>query len=890
MPTLDIVSTHLLESKFQPQLGARSMMSRSRLPLPRELTHGAVKLVSVIAATGYGKSTLMAQWFAQASKEAHYRCAWLSLDENDNDPARMLRYLFGALAKVIPNISADLLADVARTISPSVLLEEWSIRLLAQEVPAMLFVDDVHFIVEPETVRMLVWLARQAGPKLRFVVGSRQSIGVGLADMRLRGQLIEIDQRAIAFNADEARQFCDARLSQLLDTSAFGTLLQKTEGWPAAMELLTLALNDAPDAGKLIADFATSERGVFEYLGDVVFGRIPAVQRRQLHHLAQFDRICADLAGVVCQDAAPDVMLADLQRRHLFLTPLDRQGHWFRFHHLVGDYLRRHAPVQSTDVAHTLTLGGKWYFEKNMIDEAIDCVVRAKNWDLACEWLLKSAEDVGQRQGMGVNLLRWVPLIPHKYLDAYPQIRLSYLYCLAFKQNFKEVEAGLNALEDLVNSKSAATKLDAAVIHDLRSAIPTQRMLSKALCDNAANLLEETEAWLTAWPNARARFRCDVLNLAAFACKTVGDIDKGLDYCARGRIIQLADLSYFSVSWNYLISGMLFLKRGTYRDAETVAHERLQFTQEHHFDHPEHHAYHQTIQAAVRYEFDDIAGATQALDACPDSLDDIGVVDFIVLKYLTIARMQFHAGQSSAGLNALRLGRKLGQRRHLTRLSASLSGEECIWLCRLGNHAEALELARQQGFDRSLYQDYDVIADKAARVGPRLLMNDHPDMAAAQLRPALERATAMNFHHRRVELLVLQAAALLRCGQTNDGLGAWQIALEVSERFGYRRVLLDDATLLAPLIEAARLKGLPVAPAWLSGQVLKVATSVDDSLTVKELRILRQLETGASNREIAESFFISEGTLKWHLHNIYRKLECKNRSGAIAAARKRSLL
>lgn len=889
MPAID-ASKHLLESKFQPQLGARAMMPRTRLPLPRELSHGAVTLVAVIAATGYGKSTLMAQWFTQASTSTKYHCAWLNLDENDNDPTRLLRYLFGALGKFIPTLPKNIPPDLARTTSSAVLLEEWSMRLQAQEAAFLIFIDDIHVIVEPETVHLLECLARQASPKLRFVVGSRQTLGLALADLRLRGQLMEVDQRARAFNEDEARRFCEARLARLLDFGAFGTLLHKTEGWPAAMELLTLALNDAPDASQLIADFASSERGVFEYLGDVVFGRIPSAQRRQIHQLAQFDRICADLAGAVCEHRAPAAMLADLQRRHLFLTPLDRHGRWFRFHHLVGDYLRRHAPVESTDIANTLTVGGQWYLEQNMIDEAIDCVVRAKNWELACEWLLKSAEDVAQRQGLGVNLLRWIPLIPPKYLDLHPQIRFSYLFTLSFKQNKVEVGRGLDALEKLLNSKVAAKSLNPVVISDLRSAIPVQRMMSNALGDNACGLLEETQAWLKAWPKARARVQGDVLNLAAFACKTVGDIDKGLDCCARGRSIQMADLSYFAVSWNFLLSGMLFLKRGTYRNAESVALEGIQFIAERLLDHPEHFAYHQAMLAAVRYEFDDIAGASQAVESCLGSLDDTGVCDFILLKYLTMARLQFHAGQADAGLNALRLGRKLGQRRCLPRLSASLAGEECIWLCRLGNFSAALELARQQGFDRSLYKDPDLVADKAARVGPRLLMNGHPDMAAAQLRPALERATAMNFHHRRVELLVLQAAALQRCGQTEEALHSWQIALEVAQRFAYRRVLLDDTVLLTPLFEAARRKGSPVPPAWLNMRPQKARPASEEALTNKELRILTQLESGASNLGIADSFFISEGTLKWHLHNIYRKLNCKNRSGAIAAARKRNLL
>ena len=45
-----------------------------------------------------------------------------------------------------------------------------------------------------------------------------------------------------------------------------------------------------------------------------------------------------------------------------------------------------------------------------------------------------------------------------------------------------------------------------------------------------------------------------------------------------------------------------------------------------------------------------------------------------------------------------------------------------------------------------------------------------------------------------------------------------------------------------------------------------------------------------SNREIAASIFISEGTLKWHFHNVYRKLDSKNRLGAVATARKLGLV
>ena len=74
------------------------------------------------------------------------------------------------------------------------------------------------------------------------------------------------------------------------------------------------------------------------------------------------------------------------------------------------------------------------------------------------------------------------------------------------------------------------------------------------------------------------------------------------------------------------------------------------------------------------------------------------------------------------------------------------------------------------------------------------------------------------------------------------------------------------------------------------GAAPKHADKVSGDLTKRELRILAKLDSGMSNREIAESLFISEGTLKWHLHNVYGKLDVRNRSGAIAKAKQLRLL
>lgn len=62
------------------------------------------------------------------------------------------------------------------------------------------------------------------------------------------------------------------------------------------------------------------------------------------------------------------------------------------------------------------------------------------------------------------------------------------------------------------------------------------------------------------------------------------------------------------------------------------------------------------------------------------------------------------------------------------------------------------------------------------------------------------------------------------------------------------------------------------------------------SLSAREIEILRSLATGASNRELAKSLFISEATVKTHLVHIYQKLGVENRTAAINVARQRRLI
>ena len=64
----------------------------------------------------------------------------------------------------------------------------------------------------------------------------------------------------------------------------------------------------------------------------------------------------------------------------------------------------------------------------------------------------------------------------------------------------------------------------------------------------------------------------------------------------------------------------------------------------------------------------------------------------------------------------------------------------------------------------------------------------------------------------------------------------------------------------------------------------------DEALSPREIELLRQVQTGASNKEIAAALFISQATVKTHLIHIYSKLGVDNRTAAVEVARQRRII
>jgi LuxR family maltose regulon positive regulatory protein len=895
----------IVRGKLFPATGTRKPLPRPRLDASSDVLDGIFPVVVVAAPAGYGKSTLMTRWHARLVQRG-VSCAWLSLDEDDSDVARFLRHLVAALQNTSAHIGKDvadeLIADI--TSDSSAVLEAIAGDLARIQHRIVLFLDDLHLVKGPGVRGILDWLINYAPRTMQFVIGTRQDPGLRLSSLRVRYQLLELGAEELRFDAVEAAKFYRDRLGRELPTIDVQTLLNKTEGWPAALELAALVLSGAEEPQEFIQHFAGTDTSVVDYLCDMVLTQMDERTRNIVFRISMFDRICPPLARAVVDDKDVEEVLLGLRTRNFFLIPLDRSGEWMRFHHLVGEFFRetyrRTAAVQATEC---LVRGARWSHLNGLVEDSVNYMIRAQQWEQATHWVADSVEELVFRCGYHQTILRWMHALPDAFVDRHPVIRIQYAFALSFYPRFQESQAQMYRLLQLVERLEAKTEHDVREIDELRCAVELQVAMSSALRDDGLRGGELAAAWLDRWPDASLRRKGVMGNVLSFGHKTSGQVDAGLKVVVATRQWLEQSEGYYPLAWTAYVEAVLHLKRGSYFDARLACKRGLELVEHKLHGHPGHTSLLHALLAGICYEFDEIEQALTHLEVALSGVNEYGPADAVIVGYLTQARIQSLRHDETGALAILQAGQEVGERRGLQRVTLSLAAEECASLARAGRYDEARLVATRFDFHELPPRTAALAlsSDKALRAASRYLLKQSPKEIVAALSVAIENSEERKLDHRSVELLILRALAAKEDGEWPNALADIGRALTIAAPRNYVRVFLDESRELGALfdlLDLDQLRGTEAAPlarrlqrAMYPSEVLNGASiGMGKELTKRELSILKRLETGLSNKEIAEAIFVSEGTLKWHLHNVYGKLNVKNRSGAMTRARDLGIL
>ena len=852
-------------------------------------------LCVVSAPAGYGKSTLLGHWLETCELPS----AWLSLDLHDNDLRGFLSYFVAAVRSVAQHACPETLKILdADSLPPElVIVSRLSNDLDHLDERFILVLDDYDRIREPAIHSLLDRLLEHPLPGLHLVIASRNDPALSLTSLRARHYLNEIRIRDLQFSQEEMHIFFNQAIGRTIEPAVIARLHKSIEGWPVGVRLTSLALQHQDDTEGFLKQFGADARQMRQYLVREVLSGLTPLIRDCLLSTSICGRFNASLCEAIWCDEGGDQdgsvggqdFIELLEKSGLFCIPLDEQGHWFRYHHLFGDLLTQQLEgtrsAEEIRVLHQRT--STWFSNNGHFEEAIHHALLGGDEARAAHFVGLARHDLINTDQWH-RLERWIKLFADESVQQIPQLLLlrcwldaNYWYRLDYLvQDLSQVDTlletkyiaadervELGAELSAMRSGLAYWTLDplqgiALAKQALRDS-PSEReyvhstalMMQVAAHQIAGDLVEsERLAWEYIeegkfdQPGARAR----ILQSLCFVYWCEAEMRKLVQ--AASRLFEIS--SRFEMSWS-LSFARYFLGLAHYeRNQLNEAIAQLK----------------PVVEEPYRYPIQNVTHCSFLLSLCYQAL---GLQDRAREVAESIARLTFESG------NVMFL-----------QLAEAFQADLDL---RQGHIAKAEQWARNfvMPAPHQMHRSFnaELTAIRVSMVGGSA---QNLKQAATQL-DTLDQQLSHS-HHRRLMIDALGMKALLAFTNedTDRAVAFLQEAVNLAQPGELIRPLADLGQDLAKLLnrltlEQSDLQFVGRILAALHGSdettaVVPESQPLLDALTSREFSILGLLSQGLSNKEIADQLFISTGTVKRHLHNIYGKLAVGSRREAITKA------
>jgi len=881
-------------------------------------------LALVCAPAGYGKTTLLADWVHRGE----HPVAWLSLDADDNDPARFWRHTVAALDRVRPGISERtgllLGPPPPASFEPLVtaLINEVADQADADEA-LLLVLDDYHVISSEPVHESLGFLLEHQPPGLHLALTSRTDPPLALARLRARGQLTELRAADLRFTPAEAAALLGqviaapggARPGAPLPDTAATALAARTEGWAAGLQLAGLSLRGQDDVSGFVAAFTGSHRYVLDYLTEEVLERQPGQMREFLLETSVLERLSGKLCDAVTGRPGSQALLEQAERAGLFVVPLDQVRGWWRYHHLFADLLR--ARLQAEQPGRVPELHRKaaaWYAGRGLADDAIRHAAAAGEMAWAARLIEQHYDEVFYLRSEGATVQRWLSALPADLVRTRPRLLLARAF-LAL------ISGRLEAVEPLLD---AAQRAYAGAADE-----PFEPTIGRA-----RSMLVNVPALIAICRGFLAQFRGDADATMAFASQVMAEADEGqwrLSSTARGFLaagewlhgrLDEAERAFMAsidewraaglptlTAWVLYLLGRVQRGRGGLDASALTCRQALEMTTVPGLPTPPAAGPAYVGLGEVAYQRNELDIALQRTTEGITLCRQFTYTPPLASGLVTLAWIRQASGDPGGALAAIAeatqaspgpagpLNPVPAQRARLLLAQGDLGGA-ARWVAERGLAADdEPDYAREPGH---LVLARVLLAQ--ARPGAALALLDRLHAAAA----VQDRVGSL------IEIGALRALALAASGEEAAAVDALAEVLTLACPQGYVRVFADEgppmAALLARLTAAQRSGGAaaqvplgclarlqralgPPDVARDAGRgSVTTAPGLVEQLTSRELEVLAMLAAGRSNQAIASQLVVTLDTVKKHVSHILGKLGAANRTEAVTRARELALI
>lgn len=846
------------------------------------------KLTLISASAGFGKTTLVSEWVAVCGRPA----AWLSLDRGDNDPARFISYLIKALQSLQAGMGDGLLAALQ---SPQPLHIETILTSLLNEISLipgqiLLVLDDYHSLDSAPVDQCLAFLIDHQPPQMHLVISTREDPQLPLARYRARGHCTELRAADLRFTSDEACEFLNQLIGLNLSEKDVAALETRTEGWIVGLQLAALSMQGHPDPSRFIQSFTGSHHFVLDYLVEEVLGQQPASIQTFLLRTSILERMCGSLCDAILRDPAipGQATLEYLQRANLFIVPQDNERHWFRYHHLFGDLLRKRLGQSLPDggIAELQLHASQWYENNDRMLEAFKHAAEANDVERAGR-LIESEKMPLHLRGTATTILDWLESLPKTELDARPALWWWQAAMLLIIGQLNGVEEKLQATEAALALAARPGAGPDEMTRNLIGRIAAARA-------NVAQMHAQTDTIQIQSRRALEYLHPDNLSDRSMATRSLGFayfIQN--DLTEAGRAYAEA-YSLAQAAGDIVDSLLASIRVGQIQEAENQLHLAAETYQRVLPLIDEYSPYNAPVAylglARIHYEWNDLDAAEQnAEQSLQLSRQFDQVIDRLIVSEMFLARLKLARRDATGAMDKILQAEQTSHLKNYTfRLSEIAYTRARIRLYQ-GNLDEAAQLVRKN--DMPLMR---------ARV---LLAQGNPSEALAFVEPQRQQAEAKRLPQRLLLVKAVQAVVLFANGEKDQAVLVLAETLALAEPGGHIRLFLDEGPLMAELLLEAAGRG--VMPGYVARLLAAFEAEKRDGedktdpapagalvelLSQRELEILNLIARGLSNREIGGRLFLALDTIKGHNRKLFDKLQVQSRTEAVARAHELGLI
>jgi LuxR family maltose regulon positive regulatory protein len=744
-----------------------------------------------------------------------------------------------------------------------------------------------------------------------MVIVTRADPALPLGRLRARGELVEVRAAELRFTTVEAAAYLNGAMGLQLTAPDLAALEGRTEGWIAALQLAAISLRGRDDIAGFIAGFTGDDRYVVDYLVEEVVAVQPVPIQTFLLQTSILSRLSGSLCDAVTGERGGRVMLETLDRRNLFLIPLDDQRRWYRYHHLFADVLRARLMDEHPDaISDRHRRASRWYEQNGEGSEAIRHALAAADFARAAE-LVEQAIPAMRRDRQEVRARQWLELLPPELVRTRPVLNVSYAGAMLTSGDLEGVEARLLDAERWLDPMPE------------RKAALAARFGEMVVVDEEA--FRRLPALVSIYRAAIALARGDVAATMTFAQRAI-ELVREDDHLGRGAAAGLLGLALWSTGdleagYRSYADSVASLRRAEHI-ADTfgcaVALADIRITQ----GRPREamRVYEQTLELAsvatgpvlrgtsdmyvgisqIHRERNELAAATQYLSRSSELGEHNGLPQNAYRALVAMARIREAAGDLDGALGLL----EEAERRYVGDFFPNVRPVPAMKTrvqIRLGHLREAMAWAQKQGL--SSEDEVSYLREFEHITLARLLLAHYVDQrddttigrATALLARLLSAAEAGGRNASVLEILVLQALSHEVRGHTRAGLVPLERALGLAEPEGYVRVFLDEGAPMVALLKAGR----RLAPRFVHHLLSTVGQTpanppptpaLIEPLSDREFEVLRLLATDLSGPEIARELVVSLNTVRTHTKSIYTKLAVNSRRTAVRRAGELDLL